>query len=318
MPYDPVTDADRAAAKSLVARVLVDIASGAFDERTPAYREEEVAAALAAARAEEREMCARMMDRSAEAATEHAVAFAYEHAAEAIRAAAGLNSAGERLEDAERCETLAAKLAEAQREAARQAELWRIADASDKQDYLRGKGPLERLLTNMDYDGLPERYKRLLHRDVALVIGERDRYQTAIECVLADMEGNADSRSRGNFTLIETKRIEVLRAALAADPNAPWNQKLTGTRCGVPGCGKPQFETPHGVVCDDGHGGAPPAPEAPACEWRSQADKGQRVCGKSPARMLRGGGAAYYCFDHAQRLEPCDPEGRAAGEAPRG
>jgi len=91
MPDDPVTDADRATAKNLVARVLMDIAAGTFDERTPAYREAEVAAALTTVRAEEREMCARMMDQSADAATSDTVAFTYEHAAEAIRAAAGAN-----------------------------------------------------------------------------------------------------------------------------------------------------------------------------------------------------------------------------------
>lgn len=31
----------------------------------------------------------------------------------------------------------------------------------------------------------------------------------------------------------------------------------TGTRCGVKGCWLPQFTTPSGVTCDNGHGGAP-------------------------------------------------------------
>jgi hypothetical protein len=30
----------------------------------------------------------------------------------------------------------------------------------------------------------------------------------------------------------------------------------TGTRCSV--CGEPQYKTPHGVTCVNGHGGAPP------------------------------------------------------------
>ena len=34
----------------------------------------------------------------------------------------------------------------------------------------------------------------------------------------------------------------------------------TGTLCGVDGCGLPQFETPAGVTCDNGHGGAPELP----------------------------------------------------------
>lgn len=31
----------------------------------------------------------------------------------------------------------------------------------------------------------------------------------------------------------------------------------TGTHCGIDGCGEAQFETPSGVVCKNGHGGAP-------------------------------------------------------------
>jgi len=96
--------------------------------------------------------------------------------------------------------------------------LWKIADDSDELEYLRGAKALEEMLANPDYFGLPERYARLLHRDVAPMLGERDCFRTAIECVLADLEGNADSRSRGNFTMIETNRIEVLRLALAAKP----------------------------------------------------------------------------------------------------
>lgn len=34
------------------------------------------------------------------------------------------------------------------------------------------------------------------------------------------------------------------------------NLKLTGTRCSV--CREPQFETPSGDLCKNGHGGAPP------------------------------------------------------------
>lgn len=112
-----------------------------------------------------------------------------------------------------------AEKAEAQVE--KDARLWEVANASDDRDYLRGAKVLEKLFANQDFDGLPERYRRLLHRDVALMLGERNRFRTAIECVLADLEGNADSRSRGDFTLIETKRIEVLRAALAPAPKPP-------------------------------------------------------------------------------------------------
>lgn len=36
----------------------------------------------------------------------------------------------------------------------------------------------------------------------------------------------------------------------------------TKTYCGAPGCGRPQFETPFGVCCADGHGGAPPLASA--------------------------------------------------------
>jgi hypothetical protein len=37
-------------------------------------------------------------------------------------------------------------------------------------------------------------------------------------------------------------------------------RRRTKTRCGVPGCGLPQYRTPHGDVCDAGHGGAPGIP----------------------------------------------------------
>lgn len=36
-------------------------------------------------------------------------------------------------------------------------------------------------------------------------------------------------------------------------------QVPTGTSCSV--CGKPQFRTPHGDTCEEGHGGAPPKEE---------------------------------------------------------
>lgn len=60
-------------------------------------------------------------------------------------------------------------------------------------------------------------------------------------------------------------------------------------------------------------GDAPSAPEAPGgCEWRTQADRGRRVCGKRPAAMLRDGGTTYFCVDHARRLDPYDPASHAA------
>jgi len=86
---------------------------------------------------------------------------------------------------------------------------------------------------------------------------------------------------------------------------------LTGTRCGAEGCGLPQFETPHGVVCDAGHGGASPASEAPSCEWRAQGS--ECPCGQTPTRHPMNGGG-WYCEEHAARIESCaPPRGGARG-----
>ena len=52
-------------------------------------------------------------------------------------------------------------------------------------------------------------------------------------------------------------------SASSADLETSWNQavgrakRATGTNCSV--CGLPQYTTPSGDVCDNGHGGAPPA-----------------------------------------------------------
>lgn len=39
-----------------------------------------------------------------------------------------------------------------------------------------------------------------------------------------------------------------------------WGSPWVGTHCGADGCGLPQYQTPGGVSCDRGHGGAPSIP----------------------------------------------------------
>jgi hypothetical protein len=58
-------------------------------------------------------------------------------------------------------------------------------------------------------------------------------------------------------------RVGIARAQAEGRPveerSLPaWASKECGTRCSV--CGEPQFQTPSGTVCKNGHGGADPLP----------------------------------------------------------
>ena len=51
--------------------------------------------------------------------------------------------------------------------------------------------------------------------------------------------------------------VAEVAAPVVTAPPPPFVPEWTGTHCSAPGCGQPQFTTPSGWTCGNGHGGAP-------------------------------------------------------------
>lgn len=66
-----------------------------------------------------------------------------------------------------------------------------------------------------------------------------------------------------NGTMIGADDFTTLRGVVVEEdePNLTEQFKPTGTLCSV--CNEPQFTTPHGEVCENGHGGAKPKAPPP-------------------------------------------------------
>lgn len=58
-----------------------------------------------------------------------------------------------------------------------------------------------------------------------------------------------------------TEVPESQEVPLIADPGFAVRPRGSQRICSVPGCGKKQWRSPSGWVCDNGHGGAPPLEE---------------------------------------------------------
>ena len=71
------------------------------------------------------------------------------------------------------------------------------------------------------------------------------------EITLIDLHERVTALEKTVGTLMEDFRS---RRGPTSEPKPLTEHKLTGYLCRI--CGKPQYETPSGAVCENGHGGA--------------------------------------------------------------
>lgn len=88
-----------------------------------------------------------------------------------------------------------------------------------------------------------------------LLFRENDWRARAIGCATY---WSADTPSAAVEGALRLRDLSVLPPVAESQENLP---RETGTYCSV--CAEEQFETPSGVTCVNGHGGAPPEPVPP-------------------------------------------------------